>query len=1130
MNFTDFSVSQLTGYAGITEFQFDSGSSDTTLYKAVWYFGDGSSSTSLRPIHIYHSPGSYKVTLLIYDKSAGLEDATWPISLEKVITVDIILNHSIHFSFVPPPAFAGHYNRYPFRVEITSPDTGDHYIDLGCQFSRSDQILETPNKWSFLRPQWRFLDLNGNVVQRLKTTDTVLRSNNQGVIDPNGSFVLGVSGYAEFYFVDDIYNSDLAAANLPYSTILATLDASASKDYLFQTDSAKFLPNFANSSAVASCPYIFLWRSPDVLRVTENGIRPHSNPRWSLSETPVIVNSTHSADFPEEWLDGNGTKTVNPDSYFVHSFPLTNKQPLNLYINLSGALADIHPSPSIEWTDESYYKTPGYYKGSIKPYKQEAISAPIEATLSFLVPSLSSNYYSPILWVSNPEANSVAVARHYHYPEFKSVLREKFTSSVQNLNVNSSGGAVLEGSHGIYSIIACNLPDYHAWLLDTDAQKLYRMSTFGEKICSIDINQLLINNSLAFDTSIQSTPLTMTMDGDKNIWITLKDTISTIKLDKYGNFLLAVTPFVSGSSLSSLNLPYPSQLSLYQEKLSWYDQSTEFSANTATDLKYLNALIQPSYVETDIENNVYVSYTNPFSSFIVKYDSTGYVLDIRSNIYRDNETPQEMVSDKNGNLWIASSKNLPPYNSYVEKRDSIGNLLESYTLSKDPENPQHIILNSLGSTSFGPYENINYLTVDLDQNLWFTHGYRNVSKITYHYTTTDSVTSVFYDVQTIEVFNDNSFVNQDDWALEGICADVTGKIYALNSVENQIYVINKDSLVIEDSFGLNPQGFVHYLDNNSKVARVYNKYNKSAVAQGDWSGFKWINKYASTALPEYSTEESFLSLSGSSKSLDFYTNNSHQTFFKINENYNLAQILKDHAFTPKMQESEELFDNFLPNIFGKYPFNPEDLGINLYEKISNFGLNHSDIDTCNIDQLYSNSSMVDLETDDFRLKYPPAIKRLMDLASINVCRLKGGKETGGLNFSTRNQNGFFNRGTPITSLSYTVTAGVPIVLGTKHNNKFRLIYTGPINRYAIYDLDTLADHLGIGTPWHSQYEFFTYVPSTEGDYLDGVIDWNNPQTTISFSNTGVDAWLGFEGIFETSFAYELYKGLNLLNT
>jgi hypothetical protein len=207
------------------------------------------------------------------------------------------------------------------------------------------------------------------------------------------------------------------------------------------------------------------------------------------------------------------------------------------------------------------------------------------------------------------------------------------------------------------------------------------------------------------------------------------------------------------------------------------------------------------------------------------------------------------------------------------------------------------------------------------------------------------------------------------------------------------------------------------------------------------------------------------------------------------------------------------------------------MGVEMYQKISNFSNNHNDIDTCNVDQLYSNAQMVDLVTDDFRLKYPPHIQRLMDIASINQTRLWGGKDYGGLEFDKVNPEGFFNRGPLITSLTYRVSGGIPVVLKDKTTySPYKLVYTGRINGYRYYSLDTLAQYLGLPTAWRSLYEFYSYNPSPSGgDFVDGIIDWSNPQTTIKFNSPSLEYWYGKEGVLETSFAYELYKGLNLLN-
>ena len=47
------------------------------------------------------------------------------------------LNESIYFDYVPVPTFAGHLNRHPFRVVITSSNDNPHFVLLDSKFSKS---------------------------------------------------------------------------------------------------------------------------------------------------------------------------------------------------------------------------------------------------------------------------------------------------------------------------------------------------------------------------------------------------------------------------------------------------------------------------------------------------------------------------------------------------------------------------------------------------------------------------------------------------------------------------------------------------------------------------------------------------------------------------------------------------------------------------------------------------------------------------------------------------------------------------------------------------------------------------------------------------------------------------------
>jgi PKD repeat protein len=66
-----FTVSQQSGCAGGTSFQFTNSSIGATTF--IWDFGDGTSSTATNPVHVYAQPGIYCVKL-IAESGAGCKD------------------------------------------------------------------------------------------------------------------------------------------------------------------------------------------------------------------------------------------------------------------------------------------------------------------------------------------------------------------------------------------------------------------------------------------------------------------------------------------------------------------------------------------------------------------------------------------------------------------------------------------------------------------------------------------------------------------------------------------------------------------------------------------------------------------------------------------------------------------------------------------------------------------------------------------------------------------------------------------------------------------------------------------------------------------------------------------------
>jgi hypothetical protein len=108
-------------YSRVTKFTFTPnpdifGTDASNLKYVQWNFGNGVLSN--KPIVdgvTFDSAGVFKVEMIAYT------DANIKYEYSEIITLEEYINDSIRFSKVPPPTYAGHLNRFPFEIEVTSP-------------------------------------------------------------------------------------------------------------------------------------------------------------------------------------------------------------------------------------------------------------------------------------------------------------------------------------------------------------------------------------------------------------------------------------------------------------------------------------------------------------------------------------------------------------------------------------------------------------------------------------------------------------------------------------------------------------------------------------------------------------------------------------------------------------------------------------------------------------------------------------------------------------------------------------------------------------------------------------------------------------------------------------------------
>jgi len=284
------------------------------------------------------------------------------------------------------------------------------------------------------------------------------------------------------------------------------------------------------------------------------------------------------------------------------------------------------------------------------------------------------------------------------------------------------------------------------------------------------------------------------------------------------------------------------------------------------------------------------------------------------------------------------------------------------------------------------------------------------------------------------------------------------------------------------------------------------------------------NAYAILNTDDYITTEITLT-GGTNFSLypkDYYS------VYKVNEDFDFEQMIKDLRFQEILLDKEVLFTDFIGSIFGSVSSNNASLGKKIYESIINFVQNTSDIDVCNITALDGLSKLVDNENIIYNSNHPEEIKRLINLFSIQYNKFRGYSNQFNQNFDSRNRTFKTKYGTnlgdEITFMTYVVSAGTDIVAYEKFSGEYTLLnsyqpiltadvvervdpeafFTGSPS-VSTYNLREYNDTWGwplvvspgtSGADIEQFYTFHEFTPGGNGTVLNGVVDWNNPQTGI----------------------------------
>lgn len=648
-------------------------------------------------------------------------------------------------------------------------------------------------------------------------------------------------------------------------------------------------------------------------------------------------------------------------------------------------------------------------------------------------------------------------------------------------------------------------PNFRA---DSTSQFLVNVGGVLQSPNSYNIN--FSNNTIVFDTPILAnipvsvtqvsvsgdisltpayTPSYVSLDQDRNIWVSLFNDVKLLKFDSNFNLIGTAVPD---------NINWPSR------EFTVFPQSINYEAslfgNTGTSLTtadyYVNEFfLKPPIVETDKDNSIWATYAHPLCSMIVKYNNIG------SSLYEiplpKYSVPVGLAINKQNNVWVSNSFNTSLSDGSLQLYSTTGTLMSTIT----------------GFTRPG------YIAVDKFNNLWFTHGLREIGYVS----TTGQVSSWLLSANNVFVpIALSAYPLYEDEEFGGIAVDVYNRVWVIDSLNNTTFVFPA-STVISNVRGARilPDSIIGYYNNidNTTTYTLTAQGYKSAQATGDWTGNKWYQKYYTgnnlSAIPLQGTSAPF--------SIRDFTNPAQ--IYRKNENFNAANYLNSLALPENLHSNTNFFDSFLGAVVGNNVLSAhEDMGQKLYERVANFTLNFADIDTCEINQLISFAEQTNTSYNSYNLNLPADIQKYLNIASISKQKLWGMQSPIPLSSESI--------GKELNITTAYVTAGTKIFTRNKFNNTYSFynvpllsaLSTLPISAQSVYPLSSM-DGIGLIPPFLQNYLFYDYTPVYSDTFIENIIDWSNPNTTLSPYLSSTENWIGESGTIEKTFNYLLTKNL-----
>ena len=704
----------------------------------------------------------------------------------------------------------------PFVLSVSAGTSNysDLVVDLYATNSKSiPYTSELDNNWSALKPQWRFVDVDGNYIEDELTIDY-----DTEVVNEDGGVIGGI-GTAAFYYIDDLPSD----ANIP-TMLQCTLNTLNYYDVKYRGSDS--IISFYNSEMKTIIPFQVYPIKPAFIHFSQNGAIDLHNTQWA-------GNNIHS------YVTINGI----PRSKFIDyadcavDYPIIFNSPVSPSVSGSNILDyTIYPllntemspsaSPSAEFLP--FEMGSGIANGG---WTSVDATSWVETSGAIMLGDVDiqyydSNYYTTGtlgMWVSNSNANMIHKVETMYIDGANSSVIDFYdgNSMYINDNIYSTGFNVpyydasyyslsasvlsniheLSGYSGIYGIAIDG--DDNVWNIDFELDRIYKRDSAGTLLFTVDLQKTTgIPSPYADSEYTWYGPSSISINQTGDAYVTLFNSPSAMKISSSGT----IESFFQPNAVPSTTLPASS------------DEGTYY---------------RPVDIEVGSSGDVHILYSNTKKAALIHYNSAGVQV---------------------GPSWHSISGFRPVDMVYVNNGSS-----------------ETIYTTNTGINS-GPIGNAG----GVYKYDWNGNGYdtRTVLAVGANATliTTDGTNIVFaYDNNKIGVITDTDTANQTSFlnfeittALSGIdiigglSCDDSGFINILDSYQNILYRQNIYEFIATGSatpYGIKIDPDLNYVilkDSSGNIIHdpaTSGESVPSLQAYGDWTGTYWRHKFANGDLP-----------------------------------------------------------------------------------------------------------------------------------------------------------------------------------------------------------------------------------------------------------------------------------------